>query len=221
MRPLILRRVECRGREHKSPSSSRLSCCMYCMNCRFIIGLSQKLPTKTRRLSGESITRPRLHMRAPYTRMSCLDVIWSALFNTTLTLFWWPLRDCITDFISSDMSSLCASNNTKILSQRLANHLVILAMLYPRLTTCFAPASTPGVSIRLIFFNIGAFISTHSNLFRKSTPYFSNPENGLSLATTAALPGITLSCSECITAMKRSVVGSGPTRSPRCSLPRR
>ena len=51
---------------------------------------------KKRLTSGDLKTLPRLHMRAPYTRISCCMSTWSALFSTTLTLSSCPFSVPIT-----------------------------------------------------------------------------------------------------------------------------
>mmetsp|Transcript_26663 Transcript_26663/g.66795 ORF Transcript_26663/g.66795 Transcript_26663/m.66795 type:complete len:257 (-) Transcript_26663:1206-1976(-) len=85
-------------------------------------GLSLKDPTYTLHTSGVMNTLPRLHMSAPYTRMSCCALTWSALFNTTRTLSSCPRRHEMTALNSSEMSSLCGSNSSRMTSLLAANH---------------------------------------------------------------------------------------------------
>ena len=54
----------------------------------------------------------------------------------------------------------------------------------------------------------------HCSRFKKAPPNLDNGLNCFFGSTTNAFPGITPSVSPCITAMKRSVVGSGPIRIP-------
>ena len=60
--------------------------------------------------------------------------------------------------------------------------------------------------------------SEQQNLFRNALPNELRVRNGLLGSTIKALPGMTCSLSPCITAMKLSVVGSGPMRMPGNSL---
>ena len=59
------------------------------------------------------------------------------------------------------------------------------------------------------------------NLLRKPLPNISSPRKGMFCDTASALPGVLLSSLPCMTAMKRSVVGSGPMCWPGKSRPRR
>lgn len=52
--------------------------------------------SRTLQTSGLLNTLPRLHMSAPYTRMSCCWSTWSALLRMTRTLSSWPRRQLIT-----------------------------------------------------------------------------------------------------------------------------
>mmetsp|Transcript_19149 Transcript_19149/g.32939 ORF Transcript_19149/g.32939 Transcript_19149/m.32939 type:complete len:219 (-) Transcript_19149:1280-1936(-) len=81
-----------------------------------------KEPTYTRQTSGVLNTLPRLHMRAPYTRINCCWSTWSALLRIIRILSSWPLIAVITDLNSSEISSFAGSNSRKIRSQRAANH---------------------------------------------------------------------------------------------------
>lgn len=92
-------------------------------------GWFQKEPMYTRQTSGDLKTLPRDHISAPYTRISCCALIWSALLSTTRTLSSCPRSASTTDLNSSEMSSLCASKSSKIMSARAANHSATPTML--------------------------------------------------------------------------------------------
>lgn len=91
---------------------------------------------------------------------------------------------------------------------------------YWRLTLCFSPLSTPGVSINTILSSIEEGVCDTWNFVKNGVPKWVRDENGKSGDTAAAFPGITFS-SPLMTATNRSVVGSGPMWEPGYSLPRR
>lgn len=76
--------------------------------------------------SGVLTTLPSDHIIAPYTRMSCWLVTLSALFRTTRILSSCPFRALIAAWNSSLISSLCASNSSRMRSARCENHSVTL-----------------------------------------------------------------------------------------------
>jgi len=84
----------------------------------------------------------------------------------------------------------------------------------PRSVRCFSPDSIPGVSMMEILSRTGLGTLEHWNRLRKALPNFDSGRNCFFGSTTSALPGTTPSVSPYITAMKRSVVGSGPIRRP-------
>lgn len=57
-------------------------------------------------------------------------------------------------------------------------------------------------------------VPAHTHLFRKALPKALSFRKGFLGSTTRAFPGMMPSTSPCITAMKESVVGSGPIRMP-------
>ena len=134
---------------------------------------------------------------------------------------------------SSEMSSLLASNKRIILSTLSANHRNTPTKSYPRSTRCFSPDRMPGVSTMVTHFSTGLLSSEHWNLLRKAPPNLERGRNCLDLSTARALPGMTwniqlspertgvwLTCSfsPYMTAVKASVVGSGPILMPGKSL---
>mmetsp|Transcript_7780 Transcript_7780/g.19871 ORF Transcript_7780/g.19871 Transcript_7780/m.19871 type:complete len:212 (-) Transcript_7780:536-1171(-) len=66
-------------------------------------------------------------MSAPYTRMSCWALTWSALLRTTRTLSSCPRSIWMIRLNSSEMSSLCASKRRRMRSARSMNHSVTCA----------------------------------------------------------------------------------------------
>mmetsp|Transcript_1120 Transcript_1120/g.3385 ORF Transcript_1120/g.3385 Transcript_1120/m.3385 type:complete len:228 (+) Transcript_1120:1240-1923(+) len=177
-------------------------------------GWPQNEPMYTRRTSGELTTLPRLHISAPYTRMSCFGETESALLRTTRTLSSWPLSAAMERLSSSEISSLCASKSSRMRSAREANHSMTAVKSYWRSTRCFSPESTPGVSTRIMFSRMRELHTAPSKRLRNVVPNLLSARKGLSAATHMALPGMIWSCSPCMTHTKRSVVGSGPTRMP-------
>mmetsp|Transcript_89907 Transcript_89907/g.169460 ORF Transcript_89907/g.169460 Transcript_89907/m.169460 type:complete len:202 (+) Transcript_89907:507-1112(+) len=130
---------------YKSISSdSKSFCCSVFFN-----GSHQKEPTYTRVTSGVSITFPKFHNNAPYTRISCGDDSWSALLRTTRIFGACSFKASIICLNSSEISNLETSKSSMIASARAANHLTTPSNSYPRLSDCFSPESTPGVSIRV------------------------------------------------------------------------
>mmetsp|Transcript_40450 Transcript_40450/g.100031 ORF Transcript_40450/g.100031 Transcript_40450/m.100031 type:complete len:348 (-) Transcript_40450:161-1204(-) len=184
-------------------------------------GLSLNDPTYTLHTSGVMNTLPRLHISAPYTRISCCALTWSALLSTTRTLSSWPRRQLITLLNSSLMSSLCGSNSSRMTSERAANHSHTCTKLYPRSMRCFSPLSTPGVSTSVISSSSLALHWDASNLDRNDEPNAVRPVKGLSLCTARVCPGVTRGSWPCMTTTKRSVVGSGPMLHPGYSVPSR
>lgn len=61
---------------------------------------------------------------------------------------------------------------------------------------------------------IGAGTSAASNFVKKLFPNAATPRKGLSACIARAWPGTSRASGPCMTAMNRSVVGSGPTRWP-------
>mmetsp|Transcript_31956 Transcript_31956/g.46690 ORF Transcript_31956/g.46690 Transcript_31956/m.46690 type:complete len:247 (+) Transcript_31956:179-919(+) len=82
----------------------------------------------TRVTSGVRKTLPNDHIKAPYTRISCCGVTWSALLRTMRILSSLPARFSMTILSSSEISSLCASKSKRMRSERSANHLHTSAM---------------------------------------------------------------------------------------------
>ena len=140
---------------------------------------------------------------------------------------------------SSEISSLLASKRRIILSTLSANQRNTPTKSYPRSTRCFSPDRMPGVSTMVTHFRTGLLSSEHWNLLRKAPPNFERGRNCLDLSTARAFPGMTCeistispgphttdfsptcSFSPYITAVKASVVGSGPILMPGKSLSRR
>ena len=112
--------------------------------------------------------------------MSCWWFTRSALFSTTRTLSSWPFSVAMVRLNSSEMSSLWASNNKRIISARSANHSMTSTKLYARPTRCFSPDSTPGVSTKITFSRISHGVMLASNRFRNAVPNFVRPRNGMS-----------------------------------------
>ena len=119
------------------------------------------------------------------------------------------------------MSSLCASKRRRITSERDANQPHTSVNEYERPIRCFSPARIPGVSISVTWCSSGESSCAPWNFERKPLPNISSPRNGMFGDTASALPGVVLSSIPCITAMKRSVVGSGPMCCPGKSRPSR
>ena len=94
-------------------------------------------------------------------------------------------------------------------------------MSYPRSTRCFSPDKIPGVSIIVTHLSTGLLRVEPWNRFKKAPPNLDKGRNCLLLSTAKALPGITCSTSPYITALKLSVVGSGPIRNPGYSFSNR
>mmetsp|Transcript_20214 Transcript_20214/g.60083 ORF Transcript_20214/g.60083 Transcript_20214/m.60083 type:complete len:236 (+) Transcript_20214:1034-1741(+) len=184
-------------------------------------GWSQNEPMYTRTHSGVLMTLPSDHMSAPYTRSSACASTRSALFSTTRILSSWPLSDSMALRNSSEMSSLCASKSSKITSARAANHSMTVVKSYERPIRCFSPERMPGVSMRVTCCSSGESSCAPWNLERKPLPNISRPRKGMLGDTASALPGVCLSSLPCITAMNRSVVGSGPMCCPGKSRPSR
>ena len=84
-----------------------------------------------------------------------------------------------------------------------------------------SPESTPGESTSTQRLRIGLVSCAASKRLRNCVPKRLSGLNGASDCAVSALPGVTLSASPCMIATKRSVVGSGPTRWPGKSRPRR
>mmetsp|Transcript_3533 Transcript_3533/g.12037 ORF Transcript_3533/g.12037 Transcript_3533/m.12037 type:complete len:206 (+) Transcript_3533:341-958(+) len=177
-------------------------------------GLSLNEPTYTLHTSGVMNTFPNDHISAPYTRMSCCALTWSALLRTTRTLSSCPRRDEMTALNSSEMSSLCGSNSSKMTSDLDANHSQTFTNEYPRSIRCFSPDSTPGVSTMDTSSKIFASHCDASNLDRKLEPNAVSPVYGLSLCTASVCPGVVRFSCPCMTTTNRSVVGSGPMFDP-------
>mmetsp|Transcript_16630 Transcript_16630/g.63000 ORF Transcript_16630/g.63000 Transcript_16630/m.63000 type:complete len:205 (+) Transcript_16630:1334-1948(+) len=167
------------------------------------------------------MTLPSAHMRAPYTRISCWPVTMSALFITTRILSSLPRSASMVLLNSSEMSSLCASNRSRIMSARAANHSTTRGKSYMRPARCFSPESTPGVSTRVTRSRTGALHWAASSRLIKFVPKRCRLVNGMSRSTARALPGIVRSSSPLMMIVNRSVVGSGPMRMPGKSRPRR
>ena len=119
------------------------------------------------------------------------------------------------------MSSLCASKSRRITSERDANQPHTSVNEYERPIRCFSPARIPGVSISVTWCSSGESSCAPWNFERKPLPNISRPRKGMLGETASALPGVVLSSEACMTAMKRSVVGSGPMCWPGKSRPRR
>ena len=68
---------------------------------------------------------------------------------------------------------------------------------------------------------IGDGSAAASSRFRKLVPYFLSEWKGVSGCEVSALPGVVFSASPYMTATKRSVVISGPTREPAKPRPSR
>lgn len=73
------------------------------------------------------------------------------------------------------------------------------------------------MSINVIFSRIGASMQLASNLDRNPVPIEARDPKGRFVCSASAFPGIVFSSLACTTAMKRSVVGSGPVKSAQCS----
>lgn len=67
---------------------------------------------------------------------------------------------------------------------------------------------------------MGAESCEASSLFKNCVPNIESGWKGVSEFAASALPGVTRSSEPAITTMKRSVVGSGPMRSPGKPRPR-
>jgi len=103
-----------------------------------------------------------------------------------------------------------AENNTSLTARAVQK----VSKTNPRSVRCFSPESIPGVSIIEMLSRTGLGTLEHWNRLRNALPNLDSGRNCFLGSTTSALPGTTPSVSPCITAIKRSVVGSGPIRRP-------
>ena len=94
-------------------------------------------------------------------------------------------------------------------------------MAYPLSVRCFSPERIPGVSTMDIPLRTSELVCEHWKRLRNALPNLESGRNCFLGSTTKALPGTTPSASSCMTAINRSVVGSGPIRIPGKSCSRR
>ena len=113
----------------------------------------------------------------------------------------WPLKASIDRLNSSEMSSLCASKRRRMRSTLSANHSRTPIKSYPRSVRCFSPLKIPGVSTMEMPFNTSDLVLEHWKRLRNALPNFDKGRNCFLGSTTKALPGITPSCSACMTAI--------------------
>ena len=97
-----------------------------------------------------------------------------------------PRRASIASLNSSEISSLWASNKSRIRSTLSANHLRISTKSYPRSNLCFSPLKIPGVSNIEMDFKTSELVFEHWNRLRKAFPNLVKGWNCLVGSTTKA-----------------------------------